>query len=95
MQVEQLGLAYEPRKMAQQDPARRLRLPPEMEPRYLSREEAAAYLGASLNTFDDEVASSMWPAAGQQGRPPDLGPEGFSTPSRTRPPASPRHRHKP
>ncbi|EHM01392.1 hypothetical protein HMPREF9946_02131 [Acetobacteraceae bacterium AT-5844] len=53
--------------MAQQEPARRLRLPPGMEPRYLSREEAAAYLGVSPDTFDDEVASGMWPAARRRG----------------------------
>jgi hypothetical protein len=38
-----------------------------MEPRYLSREEAAAYLGVSADTFDDEVASGMWPAARRRG----------------------------
>ncbi|WP_230410514.1 MULTISPECIES: helix-turn-helix transcriptional regulator [Roseomonadaceae] len=32
-----------------------------MEPRYLSREEAAAYLGVSLDTFLGEVARGEWP----------------------------------
>jgi hypothetical protein len=48
-------------------PTRRRHLPSGMEPRYLSREEAAAYLGVSADLFDDEVSSGMWPAARRRG----------------------------
>jgi hypothetical protein len=40
-------------------------------PRFLSREQAAAYLGVSAETFDDEVEEGLWPAGmrrGKQGR---------------------------
>lgn len=46
---------------------RRFALPPGMEPRYLSREEAAAYLGVSPDTFDSEVLAGQWPAARRRG----------------------------
>lgn len=35
--------------------------------RFLTREQAAAYLGVSARTFDAEVASGMWPAALHRG----------------------------
>ena len=31
------------------------------EPRFLSRTDAAAYLGVSPRTFDSEVAAGLWP----------------------------------
>jgi hypothetical protein len=34
-------------------------------PRYLSREEAARYLGVSVDVFDEEVRAGVWP----RGRP--------------------------
>lgn len=46
---------------------RRAALPPGMAPRYLSREEAAAYLGVSADTFDSEVANGWWPPARRRG----------------------------
>jgi hypothetical protein len=36
-------------------------------PRFLSREEAARYVGVSPETFDAEVASGLWPAARRRG----------------------------
>lgn len=38
-----------------------LRLPPGLVPRFLSRDEAAAYLGVSRATFDHEVSQGQWP----------------------------------
>lgn len=45
-------------------------------PRWLSRDEAAAYVGVAVNTFDSEVAAGAWPAgvirpllAGPRARP--------------------------
>lgn len=35
--------------------------------RFLSRTQAAAYLGVSARTFDAEVASGMWPSAMRRG----------------------------
>jgi hypothetical protein len=46
---------------------RRAALPPGMAPRYLSREEAAAYLGVGADTFDAEVAKGWWPPARRRG----------------------------
>lgn len=40
-------------------------LPPGLIPRFLSRAQAAAYLGVSTDTFTAEVAAGTWP----QGRP--------------------------
>lgn len=37
------------------------------EPRFLSREDAAAYLGVCPNTFDSEVKSGMWPPPMRRG----------------------------
>jgi len=34
----------------------------------LGRPEAAAYLGVSIDTFDYEVRSGMWPSACRRGR---------------------------
>lgn len=39
-------------------------------PRHLSRDMAAAYVGVSVDTFDDEVRKGIWP----KGRP--RGPKG-------------------
>lgn len=36
-------------------------------PRFLSREEAARYVGVSSDVFDAEVATGMWPAAKRRG----------------------------
>ena len=42
-------------------------LPPGLFPRYLSRPQAAAYLGVSPRVFDEEVDSGRWPAADRRG----------------------------
>jgi hypothetical protein len=44
-------------------PRRERPLPPGLVPRYLSREQAAAYDGVSVDTFDYEVRAGLWPAA--------------------------------
>src|SRR5215472_392870 len=36
-------------------------------PRFLSREEAARYVGVSPETFDGEVALGLWPTARRRG----------------------------
>jgi hypothetical protein len=36
-------------------------------PLYLSREQAAAYLGVSEHLFDEEVAAGAWPAGERRG----------------------------
>jgi transcriptional regulator with XRE-family HTH domain len=36
-------------------------------PKYLSRDEAARYLGVSIDAFDDEVRSGLWPAGRPRG----------------------------
>lgn len=36
-------------------------------PLYLSRDQAAAYVGVSPNTFDTEVKEGRWPAAVNRG----------------------------
>lgn len=36
-------------------------------PRFLSRTEAAEYVGVSARTFDAEVAAGMWPAPMRRG----------------------------
>lgn len=36
-------------------------------PLYLSRDEAARYVGVSPNVFDDEVTAGAWPAASRRG----------------------------
>jgi hypothetical protein len=36
-------------------------------PRYLSREQAARYLGVSPDTFDGEVQNGLWPPARRRG----------------------------
>ena len=36
-------------------------LPNGLVPRFLSRDEAAAYLGVSVGTFDHEVSRGLWP----------------------------------
>lgn len=35
--------------------------------RFLTRDQAAAYLGVSARTFDAEVGAGMWPAAFRRG----------------------------
>lgn len=42
-------------------------LPAGMVPRYLSREEAAAYVGVSPNVFEAEVRQGYWPPARRRG----------------------------
>ncbi len=37
-------------------------------PRHLRREQAAAYVGVSVDTFDWEVASGVWPPGRPRGR---------------------------
>lgn len=37
-------------------------------PRYLSREQAAAYVGVSPNVFDGEVQAGIWPKPEKRGR---------------------------
>ena len=36
-------------------------------PRYLTREQAAAYVGVSTDTFDIELKESVWPAPFKRG----------------------------
>ena len=36
-------------------------------PRYLSRDEAAAYVGVSVGKFDAEVQTGIWPAPMRRG----------------------------
>jgi hypothetical protein len=36
-------------------------LPPGLPPRFLSREQAAAYVGVSATLFDSEVRAGLWP----------------------------------
>ena len=36
-------------------------------PRYLSRSEAAAYVGVSEDTFDQEVSAGLWPKPRRRG----------------------------
>jgi hypothetical protein len=36
-------------------------------PRFLTRAQAAAYLGVSSDLFDKEVAAGLWPAGRQRG----------------------------
>jgi hypothetical protein len=43
-------------------------LPPGALPRFLSRPQAAAYVGVSPGTFDGEVARGLWPAPLRRGR---------------------------
>lgn len=52
--------------MAAREPARSL-LPAGIEPRFLSREQAAEYLGVSVGTFDYEVANGVWPRPMRRG----------------------------
>ena len=42
-------------------------LPVGLVPRYLSREEAAAYVGVSPNVFEAEVRQGYWPPARRRG----------------------------
>ncbi len=35
--------------------------------RFLTREQAAGFLGVSVRTFDDEVRAGMWPPATRRG----------------------------
>jgi predicted DNA-binding transcriptional regulator AlpA len=42
-------------------------LPPGLIPRFLTREQAAAYLGVGVTTFDHEVAKGMWPRPMRRG----------------------------
>lgn len=42
-------------------------LPPGLTQRFLSREQAAAYLGVSPPTFDYEVARGVWPKPMRRG----------------------------
>ena len=37
-------------------------------PRYLSRDEAARYLGVSVDVFDDEVRAGLWPEGIARGK---------------------------
>lgn len=36
-------------------------------PRFLSRDEAARYMGVSVDVFSDEVAASIWPKGVRRG----------------------------
>lgn len=40
---------------------------PRLEPRYLDRRQAAAYLGVSTSTFDEEVEAGQWPQPRRRG----------------------------
>jgi hypothetical protein len=42
-------------------------LPPGLTPRFLSREQAAAYLGVSATVFEAEVQAGVWPRAMRRG----------------------------
>jgi len=46
---------------------RRTALPVGLCPRYLSREEEAAYLGVAPETFDEELRAGWWPKARHRG----------------------------
>jgi hypothetical protein len=48
-------------------PLRERCLPPGLAPRYLSREQAAAYVGVSASVFDAEVRSGQWPLGRRRG----------------------------
>lgn len=37
-------------------------------PRWLSQEQAAAYVGVSINTFAEEVAAGLWPKPMRRGK---------------------------
>lgn len=37
-------------------------------PRFLSREESAAYVGVSVGLFDDEVSAGKWPPGMRRGK---------------------------
>ncbi len=51
-----------------QPPSRReAALPNGLTPRYLSREEVAAYVGVSPRTFDEEMQSGQWPQPRKRG----------------------------
>jgi len=45
----------------------RAALPPGLTPRFLSREQAAAYVGVGATVFDAEVAAGVWPQAMRRG----------------------------
>jgi len=45
----------------------RAALPPGLTPRFLSREQAAAYLGVGTTVFDAEVKAGVWPQAMRRG----------------------------
>lgn len=47
--------------------SRTARLPPGLTPRYLSRAEAAAFVGVSVDTFNREVALGWWPPPRRRG----------------------------
>jgi hypothetical protein len=58
------------RRIASRNPIRRVK--PVLEglpswPRYLGRAEAAAYLGVSVDVFDDEVRAGIWPPPRRRG----------------------------
>jgi hypothetical protein len=40
---------------------------PDLLPRFLSREDAARYLGVCVDSFDAEVRAGMWPAGVARG----------------------------
>jgi hypothetical protein len=48
-------------------PRRDRSLPPGLAPRYLSREQAAAYVSVSASVFDAEVRSGQWPLGRRRG----------------------------
>jgi predicted DNA-binding transcriptional regulator AlpA len=43
-------------------------LPAGLIPRFLTRDQAAAYLGVGVTTFDQEVAKGMWPQPMRRGQ---------------------------
>ena len=42
-----------------------------IQPRFLKRAQAAAYVGVSVSTFDTEVSKGMWPRAVRRGAKDD------------------------
>lgn len=48
-------------------PSRADSLPAGLTPRFLSREQAAAYVGVGATVFDAEVRAGLWPPARQRG----------------------------
>jgi hypothetical protein len=51
-----------------QEPTTATVLPAGLIPRFLTREQAAAYVGVGVTTFEQEVALGMWPQPMRRGQ---------------------------